>query len=103
MAPATSAISTISSLYFVKRWNSKEFRLRAPHVEHPQWLDVRVLWRSRMVTADLRRTDDLAERHDGDEKGFAAFLPEGAVRVRPADAAFGSRLHPFLERCGKKA
>jgi adenylate cyclase len=51
-----------------------------------------------MVTADLRRTDDLAERHDGDEKGFAAFLPEGAVRVRPADAAFGSRLHPFLER-----
>ena len=25
------------------------------HVEHPQWLDVRVLWRYGMVTADLSR------------------------------------------------
>jgi adenylate cyclase len=70
------------------------------HVEHPQWLDVRVSWRSGMVAADVSRTDDLAGRHDGDEEGFAAFLPEGAagVRVRLTDAAFASKLHPFLER-----
>jgi adenylate cyclase len=66
-------------------------------VDHPQWLGLRVLWRPGMTAADLRLRD---REGDNDEEAFAVYLSELGTefRLKLADAAYRTRLYPFLER-----